>query len=296
MLRLILFITLFASLSPHAFVGDYGVFTALLKKGSVIHGIGKSARPKRITKDIIVVAVQIDQDSSKSYLLDQNQKPLYVTDNINFESLNQVAKLHPKINPLQIHIDETTGIKIKENEDEYFSTFLSFGLSQGDNSLYSSLYNSTTDSVSYKSLYLKQYYQSKTFPIHIGFGMSYKQGTWQDENSNTLSTSAIYIGPTLYKSFFETKTSAYNVHLNFFQSLKHKGVISASETDFSTIGFRLEIEKEFQLNNHPLAIGINYSKTKSTVKSSTHDLISPVENQYENTIGFTLAYRFNWSI
>lgn len=296
MLRTIIFIALIAPNLAYALQSNYGVFTALLKKGSIILSLEKKEPLKKTSRDLIVTAIQVNEDSSKSFLLNSENKPVYITNNINFESLNQVTKLHPKIDPLQIHVDETTQLKFKNDEGEFFSTFISLGLSEGTNALYSSLYNSDSTNISYKSLYLKQYYQSKTFPINIGFGLGYKQGTWKSENSGTLSTSAFYIGPSLFKSFYKTKDSSYNVHLNFFQSLNHQGNLLESQTEFSTLGFRLELEKEFLWGTHPLAIGALYSRTKSTIKSSTENLTSPVETNFEDTYGLTLAYRLNWSL
>jgi hypothetical protein len=264
----------------------------VLKKGSYISKIGEEKKRILVPRSIVVKVTYINEEKTKAYILDKNSLPKYFTYTSNLESLNDISKLNPKINPLKVYSDY--GLQSTKNDYSNDKVVLhsSLAIEQGSSPFYQKLFVTEGKSTNVFSFNNALFYKKYKLPVHLGIDISYQYKYISGEEGTKTNVQSTFIGPA-----FLSKISGLIFELGFTQSLFSKTKIGTETYKFSSTGYRLKAQKKIIIGKEtPLLIGLQFHTLKHELKNNHQFFSSLPKNETESSWGVIIGYPISWNL
>jgi len=275
---------------------DQSSYQRLLKKGSKLLSLKGPQKIYILESDRIVRIQHIYGEENFVHVLSKTGRPLYKTSLKNVSSFNKAHEIFPKIDPLKIYPNTVLDQEVlPQNSESQWMTFAHFSLEYSSSAFYKDLLQGDQNRLTTLRSQVNQYYIYSKLPVHMGLHLSLQRQSWNDDEAGKASVFGVNWGPTFITSFLKSKESVYNAHLSFFRSLSNQVKAKGESIKLTSIGYQIQLEKEYYLSGRPFTFGLQYRYSKHNVKSlrARNDLINEGD---ETTVGLSFGHRFNWSL
>lgn len=266
-------------------------FQAVLRAGAQVQRLSDNVSFS--TDRSLYVKAKLHQEGSPyTYLLNNNDEPIYLTRTLNLSSLQEVTTLYPTTDPTQIFSNKTPNRAIDENLS--IDTKLSVHFETLDAQYLTAFHPNIEETQSSSQRFqVESFLQGDAF-IDFGLALSFQTASVGEVvDPNRISYSGIYFGPVIKKQFLKKEKTAVDLFLKAQKSLSLTSEDEFRQNSFSSNIYSIGADWTYQTFIGKFFIGASYHQQQLSLKSSTDpDLLIPASKESLSGLGVYAGYRF----
>lgn len=265
-------------------------FQAVLQAGSKLQRLVDNNYFQ--TKKPLYVRARLHQEGSPySYLLNKQEKSVYLTRTTNLSSLKEVTSLYPSTDPTERQTVQTPFQSVDKNLA--IDTKLSVSFESLNADYLASFHNLEQGKSSSQRFQMESFIDGKS-TVDFGLGLSFQDGQIGEATDlNRVSYRAIYFGPVIKKQLYQKEKSAFDFFLKAQMSLSLESQDELHQNSFSSNIYSLGADWTYHTLIGKIFVGLNYQQQRISLKSTTNlNLLIPAQKEAITGFGVHAGYRF----